>query len=144
MKLHWGHGIAIFLTVFVLILVIALISSMRMDHQLVSDDYYAEDLAYQSRYTKEADQLASDNLLIVSDAKDGTVVLQFDSDAGPVSGKAHFYRPSDAKLDLIIDLENNNNTETIDYSQLRPGKWLVKVDWRQGGVDYYKEQILIL
>lgn len=142
MKLHWGHGIAIFLSLFVLTLIYVLVSSMRIDHHLVADDYYKEDLAYQSQYAKVEKQKASDNLSIDYDAAGGVVSLLFDSGAQSISGKAHFYRPSDANLDFEVTLSDAQ--KDIDVSKLASGKWLVKVDWVQDQTAYYKEETLFL
>ena len=52
MKINWGTGIAIFYTLFASVLVMVVIKSKQYDHSLVVDNYYEEDLHYQSHFDK--------------------------------------------------------------------------------------------
>ena len=57
MKLHWGHGIAIFYSLFVAVLVFQVIRSTAYDNSLVSEAYYKDDINYQQHYDKLQKQL---------------------------------------------------------------------------------------
>jgi hypothetical protein len=58
MKLNWGTSIAIFYILFAATMVGMVIKSKTYDHSLVTDDYYAKDLAYQQHYDKLANAKA--------------------------------------------------------------------------------------
>ena len=47
---HWGHGLIIFFILYIGYLVGTVIKSRSINHNLVVDDYYAHDLAYQKMY----------------------------------------------------------------------------------------------
>ena len=140
-KINWGQGIAIFLIIYVGILVTALISSMRVDHSLVAKDYYAQDLAYQSRYEKESKQIAADNLSVQYNREEQIMTFQF-ADAHTISGSVHFYRPSNASHDFVQAL--SATTAVVSTKDMIPGKWKVKVDWEQDGQAYYKQMDMYL
>lgn len=53
MKLSWGTGIAIFYSVFVIVLVFVVVKSTSIDNALVTDDYYKKDLEYQTQIDKQ-------------------------------------------------------------------------------------------
>lgn len=136
---HWGHGITVFYIIFVAAVVSVLIASFGVDHSLVADDYYAEDLAYQQQYTKTQNGLeeGEDKLVVNVDAAQGTLEIVVDANA-PINGKVHFYRPSDQSQDFSVDLKSVNST--ISTSSLLKGKWILKVEWNEGDKPYYQER----
>ena len=137
MKFNWGHGITVFYIVFVGTLITVLWASFGVDHSLVVDDYYAKDIAYQSRFDKEVNALSSDYLNLNFDQKANTLRLDF-GNAKNIAGKVHFYRPSNKALDFFIDLEK---AETIiPTAHLPRGKWKVKIDCIIDNVPYYQEE----
>ncbi|MFT4534487.1 MAG: nitrogen fixation protein FixH [Saprospiraceae bacterium] len=140
-KFHWGHGITIFYIIFVGVVVTALIASFSVDHSLVVDDYYATDLAYQSRYDKTKNSLQSQMLHISKDAdlQETTIGLKTEK---PVKGKAQWYRPSDQSADFIVELKGNETIVSTD--ELLKGKWILKVEWTiEGKTSYAEEQIFV-
>ena len=132
-ELHWGHYIAIFYVCFVIIVIIALVASTKVDRSLVVDDYYAKDLAYQSQYDKITNQLNDDKLSLTHDSDSQKVVFSF-SDADQLKGHIQFYRPSDKSQDFILDITQSQFA--ISTEDLSNGKWKVKVDWENGGTAY--------
>jgi hypothetical protein len=141
MKFNWGTGIAIFYTLFVLAMVSAVIVSTQLNHDLVVNDYYAKDIAFQSHYDKMANGHAlKKDVLISYNGQAKTVDLRFPDSLGTVSGKAYFYRPSNAKLDFSLDISTDSlNTFSVPANELLSGAWTVKADWQAGGKPYYKE-----
>jgi len=146
MKFNWGHGIALFYTVFATVLVIFVVKSTFHDHSLVVDDYYAEDLKYQKHYEKLANSNSLVNDIIINhDAKLDHVTVQFPKEVGIVNGTIHFYRPSDKKKDFTVEIKLDQNFEQLfPVSELSPGLWKLKVDWQAGGKPFYKEETLVL
>ena len=146
MKFNWGHGIALFYTVFATVLVIFVVKSTFHDHSLVVDDYYEEDLKYQKHYEKLVNTNSLVNDIIIShDAKLDHVTVQFPKEEGSVNGTIHFYRPSDKKKDFTVEIKLDQNFEqSLPVSELSPGLWKLKVDWQAGGKPFYKEETLVL
>lgn len=136
---NWGHGLTIFILLFIATLVFVVIKSFSVDRTLVLDDYYAQDLAYQQYYDKTKGQLAKNNLVV--DKQSDKVVIKF-TDASQPSGQIQFYRPSDKSKDFVVDI--TSNTMLIPTTQLSAGKWVLKIDWSQGGSTYYREENLLL
>ena len=140
-KFHWGHGITIFYIVFVGVVITALVASFSVDHSLVVDDYYATDLAYQSRYDKTKNSMQSPILQISKDviAQVTTIGLKTEK---PVIGKVQWYRPSDQSADFVVELKGNQTTVSTD--KLLKGKWVLKVEWTiEGKTSYAEEQIFV-
>jgi nitrogen fixation protein FixH len=138
---HWGHGITIFYIIFVGIVVTALIASFSVDHSLVVDDYYATDIAYQSRYDKVKNSKQSQMLQISKDISAQAATIQIKTDKA-VKGSAQWYRPSDKSADFVVQLKGKETT--ISTEKLLKGKWILKVEWTiEGKTSYSEEQIFI-
>lgn len=136
---HWGHGIFVFYVFFVGVVATALIASFSVDHSLVIDDYYAQDLAYQSTYEKIQNNLDSKNIDI-SVSKE-YVEIDFHN-TGSIKGKVHFYRASNKSQDFSIPI--NNSKFKVTRKELLTGKWTLKIEWQQDGISYYKEEIIYI
>ena len=140
-KFHWGHGITIFYIIFVGVVLTALIASFSVDHSLVVDDYYATDLAYQSRYDKSKNSMQSPMLEISKSKSTQVTTISLNTDK-PVKGKAHWYRPSDQSADFVVQLKSRETT--VSTNKLLKGKWVLKVEWTiEGKTSYAEEQIFI-
>lgn len=140
-KFHWGHGIALFYVVFVGALITALVASFDRDRSLVDQEYYQRDIEYQSTYEKTVNAMKSDAISISANASSDIVTVKV-TDAERVNGTIHFYRPSDEDADFMLPIEAAHSE--IATGELRAGKWIVKLDLTADGVDYHKEEVLIL
>ncbi|MBT8234446.1 MAG: hypothetical protein HKO66_16865 [Saprospiraceae bacterium] len=136
-KLNWGQGIFIFYLFFTCTLIFVLFQSMQVKHNLVVDDYYKEDLAYQSQIDKIKNQKLSNNLIVKTSKKDNKITFNF-LDAESLKGQIHFYRPSDKNKDFKIDINENNFS--YDTQKMIKGKWTLKIDWQDKSNNYYHEK----
>ena len=144
MKLNWGTSIAIFYSLFALTMVGFVIKSKSVDHDLVVDDYYAKDLAYQQQYDKLTNSKALTTDLKIDASKDG-IQLLFPAEVGQVSGDIQLYRADDKSKDVSLKIApNEQNQQLVPTDQLTPGRWTVKVDWQAGGKTFYTEKIVLL
>ncbi|MBP6870923.1 MAG: FixH family protein [Bacteroidales bacterium] len=145
-KFNWGTGIFIVLTVFILAVVAFFIFITTMDVNLVEDNYYEKELAYQERIDRIKNTAALPGKVII--LKSGEhISIQFPEEGTilPVAGIVHFYRPSDPGKDLNLDLQLNDSLRQVfSLKELDPGKWTIKLDWTMGGKGYYFEEGLII
>ncbi|MCB0570212.1 MAG: FixH family protein [Phaeodactylibacter sp.] len=146
MKFNWGTGIAVFFTLFVLALAFQVYKSTQFDHSLVSDHYYADDLAYQQHYEKLANaQQLGQNLKIWNKLQKEEVELAFPEEVGEVSGEVYFFCPSDRNSDFRLAVQAGpGHVQRISTHGLRRGLWRVKVDWQSEGKAYYTEDSITL
>ncbi len=144
MKLNWGTSIAIFYIAFAATMVGFVIKSKSYDHSLVTEDYYAKDLAYQQQYDKMANAKALATDLSIGKVG-GQVQFLFPKDVAQPSGKILFYRADDKSKDFTVEVSaDSNGLQTVPTDKLKPGRWTVKVDWQGAGKEFYKEQIVFL
>jgi nitrogen fixation protein FixH len=146
MKLNWGTGIAIFYSLFVIVMAGMVVLSKSFDNSLVVDNYYEEDLRYQSHLDKvENSKGLANDLSIVENETEKSLRFQFPREISAVSGEILFYRPNDATKDFSIDIHpDEEGAVLVPTGKLLPGRWKVKVDWQGDGKAFYKEETVIL
>lgn len=140
-KFNWGHGILVFYICFVGVIVTALIASFSVDHSLVVDDYYAKDLSYQSQYVKSQNSMESERVVINNDKSNKSITIDF-AENNEIKGSVDFYRPNDKSKDFKVDL--TKKATTIETDKMLPGKWILKIDWTEGGKAFYKEEMIFI
>lgn len=147
MKFNWGTGIALVYTTFAVAMLFAVYRSTLRDNSLVSEQYYADDLAYQQQYDKIANaQQLNEPVRIEKRAAEGQVALQFPTNMGKIEGTIQFFCPADSKSDLKVPIQLNADHQQAIPLQLlrRKGLWEVKIDWQANQLGYFSQERLIL
>ena len=147
MKINWGTGIVIAFMLFISFIMYFVINmnvNKKYDHDLVTEDYYQEELLHQKEIDKvdNAKELKenvswkkTDDGILVSFPKD----LVFKN----ITGTVFLYRPSNKKLDSEIPISLSDHYLLIPKTRLLDGRWNIKVDWKYDGKSYlYKESIV--
>lgn len=148
MKWNWGTGLFVFFVLFVGTLAFVLYQSTRVDNALVMDNYYEEDLNYQSHYEKKQNTASLPEKVVVSYDRDkGELRLKFpknDGTSSAINGSVWLYRASDKEQDERQDIQLVNELVwTKQIGKLENGRWKVKIDWKAGSKPYYQEEELI-
>ena len=119
--------------VFILSFVYKSITMDEYQHELVSEDYYKDELHYQEEIDKlnNAKKLKDD--IVLNNSKEG-VLIQFpaEMDNNEIKGMIHFQRLSNKKLDFSEEIKLENHQQLIDAEKMVSGKWVVKIDWQYG------------
>ena len=148
MKFSWPIGIVLFYGIFVVLLVSFVIFTTFNKVDLVSDDYYAQELNYQQHIdrverTKSLDQ----GLFINYDMKEKKIEVQFPTSipAENITGKIVFFRPSDAILDHNTSIQvGPGGRQTLDISNLNKGMWRIKIFWQVLQQEYFNEKSILV
>ncbi|RMD48814.1 MAG: hypothetical protein D6830_06100 [Ignavibacteria bacterium] len=141
MKFNWGTNIAIVYIAFLIFSIGTAVYFMNMDVNLVSSDYYEQELQYQDRINSinRANKL-EEKVTIENGEKEVKVIFPKIFDHKLITGEIHLYRPSDERLDLKYDINlDSTNIVSIGKEKLLPGYWKMKVDWRVKSVKYFNE-----
>lgn len=145
MKLHWGHYIAIFFTCFVVFMLALVYKTFDINTELVAEDYYNREIAYQGKINKQTNTLNYDANVEVIQSND-TVLFVFPVkfEDSLIKGTINIYRPSDIKKDLTIPISVINNKQFIFKSQLSKGRYIIYVDWQVDTLLFYSEKTIDL
>ena len=139
MKLNWGHYILISFILFVLLILYMVFRTFQTDNELISEDYYANELKFQDVIDKKqnAALLEKD---ISWKSIDGGLELSFPELSQAITGKIVMIRPSDQSKDISFDIElDENGIQRIKDESLIYGKYLIQIDWKSGAAEYYTE-----
>lgn len=143
MKINWGTKIAIFYSSFVLFIIGMVIMAFNQNYDLVTEDYYAQEIAYQDRIdhqTNTNDLKESVKLFI----EDRQLIIELPTLTNEsVNGNISCFRPSDETKDFEVKLIDGNR-QTIPLSKFIKGKYLIKLDWTTNNQSYYDEQVIII
>lgn len=139
-KFHWGHGIMLFLGIFIVFIMSFVYKTLFVsdyDHVLVSDEYYKDEIGYQKEIDKmnNAAQL-KENVKLVSTNQGIEVVFPNFLDLKKISGFVDLQRSNDIKLDLNKEIKLDSLTLLIPANQLKKGVYTVKVVWEYDKIPY--------
>ena len=144
--MNWGTGVVIAMVSFMIFILTFVYRSVVMDeyqHELVSEDYYKDELHYQEEIDKLNNAATLEVNLKVSRRTEG-LLLQFPGnlDPGKISGTIRVQRPSKKALDIELPVQLSGNEQLIPDEKLVSGKYLISVDWKHGESEYlFKEEL---
>lgn len=147
MKINWGTGIVlafIGFIAFIMYFVISMNVNKKYDHDLVTEDYYKEELNYQKTIDKEANSKALKDNISWKKTEEG-LIIKFPEEFQPedLTGKVFLYRPSNKQLDFEITISLSNHNLLIPDNRLLDGRWNIYVDWQYKKKAYlFKEEII--
>ncbi len=139
--MNWGHKIAAVYISFALFMIFLVVMAFRQNFDLVADDYYAQEIAYQGRIDQMNNAKEKD-YMVTAEQDTEKLTLRFPVPATNV--KVHIFRPSDEGMDLRQSSETSTTELTFLRKDLSTGKYLAKVEWQAEGETYYEEKILII
>ena len=140
MKIGWGTRIAFLYGGFVLLIATLVIGSMRQNYDLVSKDYYQQELDYQKTIDAGKNQ-ATLSAPVHLHANESNVVLKFPAEfeGKAVTGKVQFYSPVDASLDKSFEITTEGNNMFINRSKLNKTAYKVRINWKAEEKAYYQQ-----
>lgn len=142
--MNWGKKIAVTYTVFVVFMVTMVYLSFGLKFDLVTEDYYAEEIKFQEKIDSKTRVKEQGLEPIISIIKN-TVSIKFpNTENTKYSGTIQCFRPSDENKDFTIEFSNIEEPQLIDSERFSKGKYLMKIDWTDGTHQYYSEQTVII
>jgi nitrogen fixation protein FixH len=143
MIMSWGNKLVAVFSCFVALMAFMVYNCFKVPVNLVSKEYYKDELAYQQVIDgkNRLTALGSDVKLY---EQEDVIMLQLpvQTNGTAVTGKVWFYCASSADQDLKFELQpDGNGRQFIDRDSLMPGNYQVKVDWKSGEESYYSDQL---
>ena len=143
----WPAALIAFFALFITAIVVFVIFASRHPMELVRPDYYSEEIEYQKQLDRlNRTQAIQAQVAIRYDIERAAISIVLPAtQARPLSGWVHFYRPSDAALDqkvpLIVDPQG---AQQISAERLQPGLWKVRVQWTMNENEYFFDQPIVI
>lgn len=145
-KLNWGVGIVITIACFIgfiMFFVIKMSTDKKYDHDLVTEEYYKQELAYQDQIDAQQNSARLARNIQVEVTAEG-IQIMFPSEKKDIKGEVSLYRPSNKKLDLEIPISLENQEMIIPAEKLVEGKYKLSINWKSNETTYlYKKDLQI-
>lgn len=119
--------------------------AMNQDVDLVSKDYYAQEIKYQDQIERVRRTQALGDVMLNYKAGDEAILLQMPSTYQDMnlSGTITLFRPSDDKLDKQLPLQlGRDQSQLLEVADLESGLWKVRVSFSANNEDYYTEKTI--
>lgn len=146
MKWNWGKGIVVGMIsfmAFILYMVITMSTDKKYSHDLVTEEYYAKEMKYQTEIDAEINANLLDGNITGQGTPEGWLLTFPPSiDASAVKGTIYLYRPSNELLDFEAPLAITDGKQLIPDHKLIAGRWNVTITWSNDSQEYmYKKSI---
>jgi nitrogen fixation protein FixH len=141
----WPYAIVVAMVLFMGYIAMFVYKAMNQDVDLVSKDYYQQEIQYQDQIDRVGRTKAAGDVVIKYNAEAQTVLLQLPETfkGKPVSGKINLFRPSDDKLDQELPLQlGRDMSQLIETTDLKKGLWKVRLSFAADNETYYAEQTI--
>ena len=138
--MNWGHKLTIVFIAFAALIGTLVYKCTQQKFDLVSDDYYVQELKYQDKIDGSKAASAISPVKISQTASD--VVIQMPEEVRGLSLKGDVwlycaYKASDdVKLPLRMDA---NGIMEINKKHIAGSNYTAKITWSSGATNYYKE-----
>ncbi len=107
------------------------------EHDLVTEDYYKQELAFQNEINAEKNSKTLLKYIIVKKTAKGLVIsFPKDKNYSHISGTISLYRPSNKKLDFEIPISLSASELIIEDKNLLGGRWNITIHWKYENTSY--------
>lgn len=124
-----------------MLVVAMVIFAMTKNTDLVSDNYYEKEIKYQDQIDKEKRTKELGEQIKI-DYQGTYISIKFPNtyNIRDIKGTTLFYRPSEARKDIRLNLELDSlGEQKIITYKFSKGLWKIQVNWKMNGKDYYNE-----
>ncbi|WP_338731031.1 FixH family protein [Mangrovimonas cancribranchiae] len=147
MKFNWGTGIVLafigFIS-FIMYFVITMSTNEKYNHDLVTEDYYKQELQLQNNIDSEQNSKKLKEDITWEKSEEGiTITFPKDLNISNITGKVFLYRPSNKQFDFETPISLSNHNLLIPDNRLLDGRWNIIIDWQYNKIPYrYKKEII--
>ncbi|SHJ66801.1 FixH family protein [Pseudozobellia thermophila] len=145
MKINWGTAIVLAFVAFIsfiMFFVVRMSTDNRANHDLVTEEYYRDELGYQKEIDAEENANKNARISVVKSDEGLTLTFPEDFEYNKIKGTVSLYRPSNKHLDFDLDLSLSNKHLLIPDNRLLGGRWDIKVFWEYDGEAYLHKESL--
>jgi hypothetical protein len=139
--INWGTKIVILYSGFVLLIVTLVWKSTHTKVDLVSEDYYTQEVNFQKKLDAHTNSARLSHKPIAGITADAILVFFPQEFSGKgLSADVQLYNPSNAALDKSFTaLGMRDGRIEIPRKDIVPASYIIKLSWSAEGRDYYEE-----
>ena len=142
--MNWGKWIVVSFMLFAVFIAVIVTICMKQDVNLVSNQYYKDDLEFQQQLDRKNNTAALELQPEITLSEEQLQVF-FPGKVVVESGKIKIFRPADYKLDQNFELRQSSEpTQVFVLNPLDKGAYRIKMTWIAEGKEYYLEKFVII
>jgi hypothetical protein len=142
--MNFGKWIVVAFILFAVFIGTLVTVCVKQDVNLVSKDYYKEELGYQDQIDRISNTKLLANKPRISKV-DGKLEVAFSQEVTVEKGELKLFCPSNPKMDQDFQISaTDGNTQTFKIATLQPGMYKAKLLWTMGGKEYFLEEIIYI
>ena len=143
--MNWGNKLVVVFVVFGAFIGYLVYRAVTTKYDLVSKDYYKDELRYQDKINSQANAAKISDVKIEQDADAVIIHLPQEQKGLAVSGDVYFYCITDENKDYHTALQvDSTNRQIVMKKILQKGAFNVKINWQQGKEPFYFEEKLVI
>lgn len=144
-RFNWGTGIALTLILFAMLMGFMVYKATQQDFDLVSENYYADELVYQDIIDQKTNALKLEDKASLSIVGNEVyLILPKDLESKTKSFTVLMYCEQEADNDFSFEqAKTSENRFTVSFQKFSTGKWIAKVKLHCEDVDYYLEPQIV-
>lgn len=146
--MNWGKGITITIILFVSFIMYLVFTCIKQtDINLVSADYYEQEIAYQQVIDKKnnLEKLGGKPIITVISPQQLVLDMSGLTSWDQSIGNIYMFRPSNPSLDQRFDISlDDEGKQVLMMDRMASGKWIAKISWSRLGTEYYYEQTVMV
>lgn len=143
--MNWGKGITVAFILFTLFIGVLVVLTAREDIGLVSKNYYADEIAYQSQLDRKNNTERLERKPEIRVEGNDVLKIYFPSVSLIESGEVNVFRPSEDKLDQHFALRSSSDSiQFFALNPLKKGSYRIKLKWAMEGKEYYIEKLIVI
>jgi hypothetical protein len=139
--MNFGNWIVVAFVLFAIFIGTLVVVCVRQDINLVSKDYYNEELVYQDQMTRISNTLSLADRPSITKINSTTLGVVFKA---PIEkGELKLFCPADPKMDKNFSLKLlPNNNQLFDIASLNKGMYRARLFWTVDGDEYFLEEVI--
>lgn len=145
--MNWGYKILLTVIMFILVMVFFVYVSMQQKNELIENNYYEKELAYQSKIDASARlaDIMKGNTIATKTQDTLHIIIPMELMDQFSDGKLEFINSQQSSLDRSLVLSPNEqgifNYPVQDFKQ---GNYQMRIQWKSKGQNYYREENVTL
>ncbi|MGZ3862162.1 MAG: FixH family protein [Bacteroidia bacterium] len=144
--MSWGVKITALYLGFVGLIITLVVISMNQKVDLVSKDYYAQEINFQQKIEATKNANAAEGHIVIK-TNNEYVVFEYDPAVlgKNFKGEINFFRPSDADKDLKVQMNPDiDGMQTVPIGKMSHGMYKVQMSWVSDGKNYFHEDVVFI
>ena len=143
--MNWGNKLILVFVIFALMIGLLVYKSVNTKYDLVSQDYYKDELRYQDKIDQTKNANAISAVAIWQDKSNVIIQLPKEQVGTATQGEIWLYCKTDADNDMKFDLRTDTSgQQLIDKKKLHKGAYQLKLSWQTAMEKFYNEHDILI